>query len=125
MRFLWHFIPVFRSGNAVIAVFLILMYLGLPAAVTARTISPEAGLAAQQTVADTSTTSPCDTCPCSDGHDADCCDTTGCSCACHAPLGQGVRLAYAPVVAVQSFPEPFWSLPQVYRTIFVPPQNLA
>ncbi|OGU16570.1 MAG: hypothetical protein A2076_02515 [Geobacteraceae bacterium GWC2_53_11] len=113
------------AHNQFIAFVLIIIYLALPATLCAQSVVFDAEGDLMPTISSTANTSPLDTCPCSDGHDSDCCDTTGCSCACHAPLGQRVRLAYAPVVVAQNFREPFWLLPQVYLAIFVPPQNLA
>lgn len=55
-------------------------------------------------------------------HD-DCCETSACACACHAPLATSIAVplpATVPLVfALQDAPE----LPQVYLSIFVPPQN--
>lgn len=113
------------AHNQIIACVLIVIYLSLPVTLCAQSVVSDVEGASAPAISSTANTSPLDTCPCSDGHDADCCDTTGCSCACHAPLGQKVLLAYAPVVVVLNFREPFWLLPQVYLAIFVPPQNLA
>lgn len=45
------------------------------------------------------------------------------SCPCHAPLNSQVALlSYSPLVISLSFRERFTSLPDVYRSIFVPPQ---
>jgi hypothetical protein len=114
-----------RAYNYIIAIVLIVIYLALPATSFASAIL-DAGLPSAQAAYSTApTTAPCDNCPCSGGQDSDCCDTTFCDCSCHAPLGQGLKLTYAPVIVIQSFPEPSWSLPQSYRSIFVPPQNPA
>jgi len=67
---------------------------------------------------------PCKDCP-SDEKSSDCCDTTTCNCSCHAPLVQHAWFAYSPVVMVLLQLEPYWSLPQVYFPIFVPPQRFV
>jgi len=67
--------------------------------------------------------SPCDGCPCSDGQGPRCCDAGFCCCAFHFPPLQGVQLRYDPVVITAPHAESFWMLPQVYLSIFVPPQN--
>ena len=67
--------------------------------------------------------SPCDGCPCSDEQGSRCCDIDFCSCAFHCPSVQGVQVRYAPVVIVARHAESFRMLPQVYLSIFVPPQN--
>jgi hypothetical protein len=67
--------------------------------------------------------SPCDHCPCSDGQGTHCCDTASCSCAFHSPPAQGVQVNYAPIVSITRHRDSFWFLPQVYGSIFVPPQN--
>lgn len=110
------------SFNHTVAIILMVIYLAFPTVLCTHAVADGAAV---PPVSSTIHTFPCDTDPCSGGHDADCCDTTGCNCACHAPLGQGVRLAYAPVVVARQFYEPSGFFPQVYRTIFVPPQNLA
>jgi hypothetical protein len=114
-----------RAYNYIIGTVLIVIYLALPATNFAYATNQEGGVPSAQAVCSVMAAAPCDDCPCSDGHGSDCCDSTFCSCACHAPLGQGIQLVYAPVIDTQSFREPTWSLPQVYRPIFVPPQNLA
>lgn len=111
--------------NHTIATILIVMYLALPTTLFAHIASMEVGDDSLQATASSSTIAPCDNCPCSDGQGSECCDSTFCNCACHAPLGQDLRLTYAPVIATQNFREPSWSFPQVYRTIFVPPQNFV
>jgi hypothetical protein len=115
---------VFRY-NYIIAALFVVIYLAMPTTnfVGAAT-TLDLGLSSEATCT-TTTTAPCNDCPCSDGQGSDCCDANFNTCACHAPLGQGLRFSYAPVVASQNFLELSWSLPQVYRTIFVPPQNPA
>jgi hypothetical protein len=114
-----------RQYNFTIAAILIVMYLALPTTIFAHAASIEVREATVQKIYSTTADSPCGDCPCSDGHGPDCCDTTFCNCACHAPLSQDLRIKYVPVIATQLFREPTWFLPQVYRTIFVPPQNPA
>jgi hypothetical protein len=116
---------ILRAYNISIAVLLIVIYLALPSTLCAYSSSMEDDVSVPPSAAFSTTTSPCDDCPCSGGQHSDCCDTTFCNCACHAPLGQGFQLAYTPMIAIQNFREPSWSLAQVYRTIFVPPQNLV
>jgi hypothetical protein len=41
----------------------------------------------------------------------------------HSPPVLGVQVHYAPFVISTRFIESFWMLPQVYFSIFVPPQN--
>jgi hypothetical protein len=109
-----------RVYNYTIAALLIVIYLTLPAANLAGAATSGVGLSPAETAC---STAPCSDCPCSDDESSGCCDKVFCSCACHTPLSRGLRLTYAPVMAIQSFLEPYWSLPQVYRPIFVPPQN--
>jgi hypothetical protein len=60
-----------------------------------------------------------------DGHQDDCCETTACACACHAPLAGGIVLTL-PVMDTPAFSASTdLSFPQVYLPIFVPPQNCA
>jgi hypothetical protein len=111
--------------NYTIATIMIVIYLALPATNIAHGAALDKVMSGVQTLSAMTSSVPCDDCPCSDGHGSDCCDSTFCSCECQAPLGCGLRLNYAPVIAIQNFPEPSWSLPEVYRPIFVPPQSLA
>jgi hypothetical protein len=113
-----------RPYNYLIAAVLIGIYLAMPTTIFARAISMETGVSTAQASYSTAT-APCDDCPCSDGQNSDCCDTTFCSCACHAPLGHGLQLTYAPLLVIHNFREQSWSLPHVYLPIFVPPQNPA
>jgi hypothetical protein len=112
-----------HAYNCTIATLLIVIYLALPATVFAHAASLEFVLTSEATYSAEATV-PCDDSPCSDGQKSDCCDTAFCICECHAPVGQNLRLNYTPVIASQNFWEKSWSLPQVYRPIFVPPQNL-
>ncbi|MEI6207010.1 MAG: hypothetical protein WCP20_09525 [Desulfuromonadales bacterium] len=108
--------------NYTIATVLIVIYLTLPATKLthdANLIKTTSGVLALSDMA----TSPCEQCPSSEGQSSGCCDSMFCKCMCHAPLGQGLRLTYAPVIAVRIFRESSCSLPQVYRPIFAPPQN--
>jgi hypothetical protein len=66
----------------------------------------------------------CNDCPCSDeGHGMGGCDASCSCCSCFAPLPQGVTLDFSPVVTFLTLFESFQALPQVFLTIFVPPQN--
>jgi len=114
-----------RTYNYIISTILIVLYLALPATSYARAVAQDGSAPRDRTVWSTTSTAPCDTCPCSDGQGSDCCDSIFCSCACHAPLSQTLRLVYAPEFVILNFREPVWSLPQVFLSIFVPPQNLA
>jgi hypothetical protein len=116
---------ILRAYNISIAVLLIVIYMALPSTLFAHSSSMEDDATALPSSAFSTSTSPCDSCPCSGEHHSDCCDTTSGNCVCHAPLGQGFQLAYTPMIAIRNFRESSWSLPQVYHTIFVPPQNLA
>ncbi|MGB9080008.1 MAG: hypothetical protein WCD00_01835 [Desulfuromonadaceae bacterium] len=114
-----------RAYNYIIGTVLIVIYLALPATNLAQAATQDGGVLPDKAACSSTTTAPCDGCPCSDGQGPDCCDTSFCSCACHAPLSQGLRLVYAPVIVTQHFREPAGSSPQVFLSIFVPPQNLA
>jgi len=114
-----------RAYKYLIATLLVAIYLILPATNLARTVTLESGLASAQSPYCMAVNVPDDDCPCTDEQGSGCCNKTFCSCACHAPLSQGLLINYAPVISFQSFREPCWSLPTVYRPIFVPPQNLA
>jgi len=116
---------ILRAYNISVAVILIVIYLMLPSTLFSHSSYIGDDATAQSSSAFSTPTSPRDTCPCSGGQHSDCCETTFCDCACHAPLGQGFQFAYTPMIAIQDFPESTWALPQVYRTIFVPPQNLV
>jgi hypothetical protein len=114
-----------RVYNYTIAALLIVIYLTLPAANLSGGATPGVGLSHAQAACSMAPMAPCDGGPCSDDESSGCCDKVFCNCACHAPLSRCLRLTYAPVMAIQVFFEPYWSLPQVYRPIFVPPQNHA
>lgn len=105
-----------------IAAVLIIFYLCIPVMGFAHVDVPEGGVADIQ-LSEGAVTSPCEHCPCSDEQGSHCCDTTSCSCAFHSPPGQGVQVLYAPVVIINRQADIFWILPQVYGSIFVPPQN--
>jgi hypothetical protein len=66
---------------------------------------------------------PCGHCPCGDEQGSHCCDTGCCSCAFHSPPVEVLQPGYAPVVVIARHTESFRMLPQVYLSIFVPPQN--
>lgn len=107
-----------------IATVLVVFYLALPTTIFAKAALIEAGLGATQESGCQASTVPCGEAPCHDEHGTGCCDTTSCNCACHAPLASYLRIIYAPVVVTEIFHERPWSLPLVYRHIFVPPQNI-
>jgi hypothetical protein len=114
-----------RICKHIFATILIVIYLTVPVSNLAFGANLEKTPPAVQALAEIAATAPCDDCPCSDGPGSTCCDTSFCTCACHAPLSQSLQLVYAPVIVLQRFLEPSWSLPQVFRSIYVPPQNLA
>ena len=114
-----------RAYNYIIGTVLIVIYLALPATNLAHAAAREGSVPPTQATCSVTTAAPCDSCPCTGGQESDCCDSTFCSCACHAPLGQGLRLVYAPVIVTQNFREPTGALPQIFLSIFVPPQNPA
>lgn len=116
---------IFEIRNSVLTALLIVVYLVLPAATLGIVTPFEERRCCGQTAGYADDAVPCNNCPCSggDGAAADCCDTAFCSCSCHIPQGQYARLIYAPVMMLQSFAEPLPSPLQVYRSIFVPPQN--
>jgi hypothetical protein len=99
------------------SVFLILLYLFVPVMGFAHTGIAE--IRARTEVVD----SGCDHCPCNDEQGKHCCDSTNCGCSFQSPPEQGFQINYVPVVIVDRHREPFWILPQVYLSIFVPPQN--
>jgi hypothetical protein len=105
-----------------ISVLLIILYLCLPAMGFAHVDIPDSDVT-QKGLRGEATGSLCDHCPCSDEQDSRCCDTDFCSCAFNSPPVRGVQLNYAPVVLIVRHIEAFWELPQVYVSIFVPPQN--
>jgi hypothetical protein len=107
------------------SVVLIVIYMALPATGLATAVALDSGLLNSGQEYSSQTTIPSDNCPCSDEGGSGCCETLFCSCECHAPLDRGLQLIYAPVIACQVVCELPWSLPQVYRTIVVPPQNHA
>jgi hypothetical protein len=104
------------------ALLLIILYLCIPVMGFAHVNAAAAGVTDIRPI-DRLADSPCDHCPCSDEQGSHCCDTSSCSCAFHSPSAQGVQVNYAPVVIVTRHDDSFWFLPQVYSSIFVPPQN--
>jgi hypothetical protein len=114
-----------RTYNLVVVIALIVAYLTMPASGLARAATLDSGPPSEQMLSSSAASAPCDNCPCSDGHGSDCCDSIFCSCSCHAPLIHGLQLSYSPEISTQCFQEPSWSLLQVYRSIFVPPQNFV
>jgi hypothetical protein len=55
--------------------------------------------------------------------DDDCCTSSACSCACHAPLPMALHFRPLTEVRHRHALEPRQVLPSVYLAIFVPPQN--
>lgn len=108
----------------IITALALIVYLFLPAQGVVHACVQNTAIQDSRTTYTTAPDSPCDECPCSGEQDSDCCDTTSCPCSCHTPLTRHMH-TYAPIVIVQRFAEPHWSLPQVYLSIFVPPQNHA
>jgi hypothetical protein len=104
------------------ASFVIVLYLLIPVAEFAHAAVPAAGTADIRAIG-VSAGSPCQDCPCSDEQGSHCCDSTCCSCAFHSPPVQAIQLRYAPLVDITRQSEPFWMLPMVYGSIYVPPQN--
>ena len=116
------------NQNHILVIALIALYLILPAMNPAHAVEHAKRakiLQADYTCAGQSTTFPCQDCP-SPGQQQhnDCCETT-CSCSCHTLADQGMRFAYSPMIVNLIFSDPVWFLPQIYRRIFVPPQNAA
>ncbi|MDK9716415.1 MAG: hypothetical protein OEL57_00735 [Trichlorobacter sp.] len=70
----------------------------------------------------------CDDChhDTTDTQQDDCCTSSACACACHAPLSLKAITVPLPVMVTSIFTalEP-QQPPQVYLSIFVPPQNLS
>jgi len=59
-----------------------------------------------------------------DSQQDDCCTTSACACACHAPLTLKAIDVPLPLATASSFNSPTpQAPPQVYLSIFVPPQN--
>jgi len=106
------------------ALLLIILYLFIPVMGFAHVTAPDVGVTDIRSI-DRLADSPCDHCPCSDEEGSHCCDTSSCSCSFHSPPEQGVQVNYAPVVIITRHTDSFWLLPQVYSSIFVPPQNLS
>jgi len=104
------------------ALLLIILYLLIPVMGFAHVNNADAGAANIRSMGVVAG-SPCDHCPCSDEQGPRCCDADFCCCAFHSPQVQGVQVRYAPVVTIARPAEPFWVLPRVYLSIFVPPQN--
>jgi hypothetical protein len=102
------------------AIVVIALYLLLPVKVFACCDAPGVCKAGAQIVR-ASGEAPCGS-PCSGTPHADCCESS-CCCPCHAPLGQRVTVAYTPMVTFRRCLEIRGKLPQVYPSIYVPPQN--
>lgn len=68
---------------------------------------------------------PCDDCPCNDEHGDRECDTACSCCSSFASLPESVIFLFSPIAAFFSPAEPLLLMPQVYFSIFVPPQNCS
>jgi hypothetical protein len=101
---------------------LLIIYLFIPVLGFAHVIIPVAGTSEIRSITAVAG-SPCDDCPCSNQEESHCCDSGSCSCAFHSPPMQGCQLRYDPDVNSIRHTESFRMLPQVYYSIFVPPQN--
>lgn len=109
----------------IISALLLALYLLLPAqGMVHAAVSVSDNSVVQSDHAKTSDSS-CPDCPCNDGRDSGCCDSSFCSCSYHAPTSAHLQQIYAPMITVDRLHEPHWSLPQVYGSIYVPPQNPA
>jgi hypothetical protein len=106
------------------AVLLIILYLFIPVMGFAHVDVPDIATADLRS-SDGVAGAPCEQCPCSDEQGSHCCDAASCSCAFHSPPVQGIQVCYAPVVSMSRHTDSFWLLPQIYSSIFVPPQNLS
>jgi hypothetical protein len=113
-----------RATNKTLALILISLYLLLPAAVFAHANLGQEIQGSALTVTVQESGVPCDGCPCTGTQDADCCENA-CPCCCHVPLAQLVTIAYSPFVISLNHPEYHLTSPQVYLSIYVPPQNLS
>lgn len=64
----------------------------------------------------------CPICPIDEHSVPDHCDSS-CYCACHAPLApQPVEISCSQLVSSLVFAEPFKAIPEVYLSMFIPPQ---
>lgn len=113
-----------RASAYSIALCMLIVYLVLPGVVFSQSFSRDSGSPVPCSSQNPADPVPGD-CPCSDSQNSDCCDTTSCNCSCHAPISQGLLISYNPMVAVLGFGEPSCSIPLVYPSIFVPPQNAS
>lgn len=66
---------------------------------------------------------PCNDCPCEDQQGGRECDVVCSCCSSFASLPESVFFRYSSIVTIMSPSEPLSLMPQVYLTIFVPPQN--
>jgi len=116
---------MFLSRHHIIAAVLLIVYLLFPATAHVNAYAQHH----ENSVSVVSSSAPSDVpakdSPCSGGmHDSGCCDTNSCSCSCHLPLTlNSLQIAYSPLISMQRFSDLSWYLPQVYLTIFIPPQN--
>jgi len=67
---------------------------------------------------------PCHDCPCSAADHSDCDATCSC-CLMLFPSLANLACRYNPAVLQLTAVEPYWILPHVYLSIYVPPQNQA
>jgi len=106
-------------GTALLSILALATILMAPVAALSHQIKPD-------TVSSAVADKDCDDChhDAADSQKDDCCTTSACACACHAPLALKAITIPLPVAVTSSFvaPEPQQS-PQVYLSIFVPPQN--
>ncbi|MDD2366487.1 MAG: hypothetical protein PHN84_10020 [Desulfuromonadaceae bacterium] len=116
-------INISDSYNFAIAILLIATYLTLSATSFAFAATGGSGEISRQTYYGTETPATNGSSPCSHEENTNCCDTTFCNCGCHAPIASGMILKYAPLILLQSIREQSCTLPKVYLSIFVPPQN--
>jgi len=105
-----------------ISALLIIFYLIIPVMGFAHVATPDIGTTDIRSIGGVAS-SPSDGCPCNDEQGSRCCDIDFCCCEFHCPPVQGVQARYAPVVIDACHSGSFWMLPQVYLSIFVPPQN--
>lgn len=108
-----------------ISALVLVLYLLIPAQSLVHAAAIGAETTTTQSEVSTSADSSCPACPCSDEQGSDCCDSTFCTCSFHTPTTEHLYQNYSPMVTINRLLDPHWSLPQVYGSIFVPPQNLA
>jgi hypothetical protein len=110
-----------------IALFMLCLFLLLPMHGVAQVLTESVPFMQGELLhlsANTADQLPCSDCPCSGANHSECDSTCSC-CSAMAPLPQLFSWNYAPTVEQLTATEPYWTLPQVYLPIFVPPQNLS